>query len=210
MIPFGRGQKIVFTGDSITDAGRRTDPAGNGSGYFNLVRGFVLARYPELDLEIVNRGTGGDTVRHLRARWQQDAIDEKPDWLSVKIGINDVWRTFDSAGVGAVPIDEFEAEYRDLLRQVVTATGANLIIAEPYVIEADRTDPFRAKMDKYGLVVRNVAADFGAIDVRTQEAFDRALKSTVSTDWADDRIHPNAAGHAVIALAFMRALGFEL
>ena len=123
---FERGQKIVFIGDSITDAGRRTDPVGNGSGYFNLVRSFVLARYPELELDIVNRGIGGDTVRHLQARWDADVIAEQPDWLSVKIGINDVWRTFDRGGDGAVPIDEFESIYRELLTRAVDANGTKL------------------------------------------------------------------------------------
>lgn len=210
MVLFERGQKVVFIGDSITDAGRRADSAGNGSGYFSLVRGFVLARYPELGLEFVNRGIGGDTVRHLKARWQQDAIDEQPDWLSVKIGINDVWRTFDSDGIGAVSIDEYEGTYRELLKQAVSKTGAKLIIAEPYVIETGRNDPFRATMDEYGLVARKIAEEFGAINIRTQEAFDLALKSTQPSDWADDRIHPNTQGHAIIALEFLRALGFEL
>ena len=71
---FERGQKIVFIGDSITDAGRRTDPLANGTGYFNLVRSFLLARYPEYDLNIVNRGIGGDTVRHLKQRWESDVL----------------------------------------------------------------------------------------------------------------------------------------
>lgn len=210
MVLFEQGQKIVFIGDSITDAGRRIDPLGNGAGYFNLVRSFVLGRYPELGLTIVNRGVGGDTVRHLQARWQEDVIAEWPDWLSVKIGINDVWRTFGGNAHEAVPIDEYEAIYRELLQQAVDATGTKLIIAEPYVIEPDEHDPFRAKMSEYGLVARKIAADFGALDVRTQEAFDVALRSTSPADWAEDRVHPNTPGHAIIAMAFLRVIGFEL
>jgi lysophospholipase L1-like esterase len=210
MVVFERGQHIVFIGDSITDAGRRTDPLGNGTGYFNLVRSFVLGRYPELGLSIVNRGIGGDTVRHLKNRWQDDVIAEKPDWLSVKIGINDVWRTFGEKVHEAVPIDEFETTYRELLTQAVEQTGAKLILAEPYVIEADKNNPFRAKMDQYGQVVRKIAGDFGAINVRTQQAFDVALQTTTPDDWAADKIHPNTPGHAIIALAFLRAIGFEL
>jgi lysophospholipase L1-like esterase len=207
---FEQGQKVVFIGDSITDAGRRTDPAANGSGYFNIVRSLVLARYPERGLSIVNRGIGGDTVRHLKARWQQDVIEERPEWLSVKIGINDVWRTFDSNGVGAVPIDEYEATYRELLQQAVESTGAKLIIAEPYIIDADRSNPMRSQMDEYGQVARKIAADFNAINIRTQEAFDRALESTDPTAWADDKIHPGTPGHAIIAIEYLRAIGFDL
>jgi lysophospholipase L1-like esterase len=207
---FERGQKVVFIGDSITDAGRRTDPAGNGSGYFNLVRSFVLARYPELDLDIVNRGIGGDTVRHLQERWETDVIAEQPDWLSVKIGINDVWRTFDRGGDGAVPIDQYESINRELLARAVGATSTKLIIAEPYIIDTDRSNPMRIQMDEYGLIARKLATEFGAINIRTQEAYDRVLQTTEPGAWADDKIHPGTPGHAVIALEFLKAIGFDL
>ncbi|MBA2470675.1 MAG: SGNH/GDSL hydrolase family protein [Chloroflexia bacterium] len=207
---FEQGQKVVFIGDSITDCGRRDANAPFGNGYANLVRVFVTARYPELDLTFENRGIGGDTARHLDARWEKDVLAEHPDWLVVKIGINDVWRTFDSDGVGAVAIDEYETTYRRLLQIAVDRTGCRLIVAEPYVIEADTADPMRAQMDRYGLVARKLAAEFGAVNVQTQGAFDRALQTTTPADWADDRIHPNLAGHAVIAQTFLRAIGWEL
>ncbi len=207
---FEHGQKVVFIGDSITDCGRRDANAPYGNGYVSLVRTFVTARYPELDLRFENRGIGGDTVRHLDARWQADVLDENPDWLIVKIGINDVWRSFDSAGQGAVDIVDYETTYRRLLQSVVDRTGCRLIIAEPYVIEGDRSDPMRAQMDRYGLVARKLASEFGAVNIQTQAAFDRVMEPTSPGDWADDRIHPNLAGHAVIAQAFLRAIGWEL
>jgi lysophospholipase L1-like esterase len=81
---------------------------------------------------------------------------------------------------------------------------------EPYMIEADRTHPMRAEMDRYGAAVRQLAADYGAVLVRTQAAFDAALAHTSPADWAQDQVHPNGPGHMVIALAFLRAIGFEL
>lgn len=207
---FGQAQKVVFIGDSITDCGRRDANAPYGNGYMSLVRAFVIARYPELALTFENRGIGGDTVRHLDARWDADVLAERPDWLVVKIGINDVWRSFDSAGQGAVSIEEYEATYRRLLQAAVDTAGCRLIIAEPYVIEADTTDPMRAQMDRYGLVARQLANEFGAVNVQTQAAFDAVLATTEPIDWAHDRIHPNLAGHAVIAQAFLRAIGWEL
>lgn len=207
---FERGQKILFIGDSITDCGRRDASAPYGSGYMSLVRAFVDARYPELGLTWENRGIGGNTTEHLLARWEQDAIAEQPDWLSVMIGINDVWRTFDSAGAGAVSIEEYEANLRNLLQQVKDRTSARLIVADPFDIDPDRADPMRAMMDEYGAVARRVGEEFGAICVRTQEAFDTVLKTTDWQDWAPDRIHPGLPGHAVIAQAYLRAIGFEL
>lgn len=207
---FQHGQKILFIGDSITDCGRRDTAAPYGSGYMNLVRSLVDARYPELRLSWENRGVGGDTVRYLDARWEQDVIAEQPDWLSVKIGINDVRRTFDSNGSGAVSIEEYGSTLRSLLQRAVDGTGCKLIVAEPYVIEPDTSAPMRHMMDAYGLVARKVASEFEAITIRTQDAFDAALKTTTPETWANDKVHPYLPGHAVIALAYLRAIEFEL
>jgi lysophospholipase L1-like esterase len=204
------GQKFLFIGDSITDCGRRDAFAPFGQGYMSLVRAFLLARYPDQGLTFENRGIGGNTVRHLAERWETDVIAEQPDWLSVMIGINDVWRTFDNGGNGAVDIDEYESTYRRLLAEAVERTGCRLIVAEPYMIEADRSNPMRARMDAYGQVAGALAAEFGAILVRTQAAFDRALDSTPAGAWADDRIHPNLEGHGIIAIEYLRALEWEL
>ncbi len=207
---FEKGQKIVFIGDSITDCGRRDAEAPYGNGYVSIVRSLVTARYPELGLTWENRGVGGDTVRHLDARWDQDVIAERPDWLSVKIGINDVWRAFGTNAHEAVPIDEYELTYRRLLRRAVDGTGCRQILADPYIIEPDRADPMRMQMEAFGQIARKLAGEFGAVNVRTQEAFDAVLATTSPLDWADDRVHPKQPGHAVIAIAFLKVLGFEL
>jgi hypothetical protein len=80
----------------------------------------------------------------------------------------------------------------------------------PYVIEADRTKPMRQLMDVYGATISGMASDFGALVVNTQAAFDAALQHTKPRDWADDQIHPTPPGHGVLALAFLRAVKFEL
>lgn len=207
---FEQGQRIVFIGDSITDAGRRGDSAPYGNGYMALVRAFVMARYPELDLQWENRGVSGDTIRHLAARWEQDVIALEPDWLSVKIGINDVWRKYGQRTDEAVPVDEYEETLRRLLQRAVDATGCRLIVAEPYVIERSTSDPQLVDTIEMAQVARRIANELGAVSVRTQEAFDAVLQHSEPSDWAADRIHPNLAGHAVIAQAFLRAIGFEL
>ena len=207
---FEKGQKVVFIGDSITDCGRRDAEAPYGNGYVSLVRSFVTARYPELGLHWENRGIGGDTVRNLDARWDRDVVAERPDWLSVKIGINDVWRAFGTNAHEAVPIDEYAETYRRLLKRAIDETGCRLVVAEPYVIEPDRSDPMRVQMEAFGQVARKLASEFGAVYVRTQDAFDAVLTTTVPLDWAHDRVHPNQPGHAVIAIAFLKALQFDM
>jgi len=203
---FRPGQRIVFIGDSITDAERLREVPPFGNGYMSLVRAFVTARHPELGLTWFNHGISGNTVRDLDGRWESDVIDVKPDWLSVMIGINDIWRFFEDQPDEAVPIDEYEETLRRLLKRAVDGTGCRLILADPYIIEADQEEPQLVQTRRYCEVVARAAKEFGALHVQTQAAYDRALATTRATDWADDRIHPNLPGHAVIAQAFLDVL----
>lgn len=203
-------QKLLFIGDSITDCGRRDVAAPYGNGYVSLVRALLLARHPDLGLGFANRGIGGDTVRHLAARWERDVVAERPDWLSVKVGINDVWRRFGGNPREAVPLDEYRDTLDGLLRRAREATGARLILMEPYVIEPDRAEPMRVEMDRYCAAVGGLAAEHDAVMVRTQVAFDAVLAHTPAGAWAEDRVHPGLPGHAIIALAWLRAAGFQL
>jgi lysophospholipase L1-like esterase len=208
---FAAQQRIVFIGDSITDCGRRAAAAPYGNGYVSMVRNLITARYAELGLTFLNRGVGGNTVRDLAARWEQDVIAERPDWLAVKIGINDCWRSFVAGrSAEAVLLPEYEATLRRLLDRTRSATTARLILMQPYMIEPDKSRPMRRAMDSYSAIVDRLAAEYGAVLVPTQAAWDAALARTRPTDWAEDQIHPTAAGHAVIALAFLRAVGFSL
>lgn len=242
---FGKNERIVFIGDSITDCGRRTEEYGPyGRGYVSLARALLQARYPERGLTIENRGIGGNTIRNLAARWQEDVLAEEPDWLSVKVGINDVGRLILGLLADHVPLDEYEATYRTLLQQTPAAANGKLILMEPYVIEPPvpgdpaavsgislaevqqqfgalrgsgvRENPildagrmyFRYYIDAYIAVVQRLAAEFGAILVRTQAAFDEAMAAQPPDVWAADRIHPDLPGHAVIARAFLKAVGY--
>jgi lysophospholipase L1-like esterase len=95
------GSKLVMIGDSITDA-ERARPVGEGlfsaqgRGYVSMVDALLGAVYPRHAIRVVNMGVSGNTVRDLKARWQTDVLDLKPDWLSILIGDNDVWRQFDT------------------------------------------------------------------------------------------------------------------
>jgi lysophospholipase L1-like esterase len=207
--------KLVMIGDSVTDAGR-TQPVGEGlfdplgRGYVTFVDSLIGAAYPERGIRIVNMGTSGNNVRDLEARWQRDVIDLKPDYLSIMIGINDVWRQFDSPRQTEwhVPLDEYDNTLRHIVDQVNDKIRG-LILMTPFYIESNRQDPMRARMDEYGNIVRHLAPEFDATLVDTQAAFDAALEHYYPATLAWDRVHPNQVGHMILARAFLKAIGFE-
>lgn len=103
-------------------------------------------------------GIGGDTVRDLKNRWQTDVMNLQPDWLSVCIGINDVWRFFATPPrvEEHVPINEY-AKTLEALVQETRPFLKGLLLMTPYMVTSDRAEPMRVMMDKYGNVVRHIA-----------------------------------------------------
>src|SRR5262249_37332093 len=185
------------------------DPA-LGRGYVQTVDALLGAVYPDQWIRVVNMGISGNTTRDLKARWQTDVLDLKPDWLSIMIGANDVWRQFDSPKQTEkhVLIDEYEKN----LTELITTTKPmlkGLVLFTPYYIDPTKQDGMRAAMDKYSAVVKKVAAAQGAVLVDTQAAFDDVLKVYYPATINWDRVHPNQVGAAVIARAFLNAIGFE-
>ena len=210
-----RNMKLVFQGDSITDAGRAQpiaeglfDPMGRG--YVHFCDALINARYPELNIHVVNVGISGNNSRDLVARWQRDVLDLKPDWLSLMIGINDVWRQFDMpyAPMTHVYIDEFEANLKQLVGQTRQLVKGFTLMT-PYVVEGMKNEPFRATMDKYSAVVRKIAQRNDCVLVDTQAAYDEVLQHAHSQRFAWDRIHPNQIGAMVAARAWLKAMDFE-
>ena len=211
---FTAGSKVLFIGDSITDCGRK--PGGEGlfealgKGYVARVDALLQATYPQLKLRVVNMGTGGHTVRDLKRRWQTDVLDQKPDFVSIMIGINDVWRQFDTPfqSEWGVPVGEYGATLEELLVHTMPAVKG-LVLMTPFYIEPNRKDAMRAQMDKYGAVVKKLAAKHGAILVDTQAAFADFLKVQHSSALAWDRVHPTETGHMILARAFLNAVGYR-
>ncbi len=205
-------QTVLFTGDSITDCGRAHPVgirAGLGEGYVALVDSLLATFYPERLIRILNTGISGNRVVDLESRWRKDVLDLKPDWLSVMIGINDVWRQFDSAlDPNQVTVERYEEMYRKLLAQARPEIKG-LVLMTPYFIEINRDDPMRAKMDEYSDVVRRLSTEFDAVFVDTQCAFDEFLRHRPTQSLCGDRVHPNRTGHMIIARAFLSAVGFN-
>jgi len=203
------GQSMVLIGDSITDCGRRGDAAPFGNGYVACFIDLVAAKYTERSIRFANQGIGGNTVLELTERWETDVVAERPDWLSVMIGINDLHRTL--GGVHDLAPGASRELYSRLLERTAEAVGSQLVLLEPFYMttheEAD--DAQRIVLDlipRYIEVVHDLAREFGARLVRTHEMFARHLRHRPAAAFGAEPVHPNHTGHLLIAWELLQTL----
>lgn len=196
----------LFTGDSITDAGRRADPSGFlGAGYVRRIAGLAEASHP--GLRVVNTGISGNRAVDLVDRWTRDVLDHQPDILTILIGANDMWRRFDADSPTSA--DEFRSHYETLLDRARAETSLrHLVLMDPFVVpvneeqESWHETDLAAKIDVVGeLARRHGAIHLPLHDILTERAAQDGPLSVV-----EDGIHPTAAGHELIARTWWRAV----
>lgn len=203
------GEKVVFAGDSVTDAGRKR-PVGEGlwegvgNGYVRLIDSFLAVEYPELTIRCVNMGSSGNTSTDLLNRWDTDIIALNPDWVVVCIGFNDVWRQFDSPA----QVDEAvqPETFRNNLNEMAKRTKAKMIWMTPYYLEPNENDLMRKRMDEYGTIVKEEAAKRNIPCIDLQLAFEKILQHKHSSYIMWDRVHPGHIGSMIIAREFIKFL----
>jgi len=207
---FQHGEKVLFIGDSITDCGRRAASAPLGDGYVSLLRDLVISRWPERNIRWINKGIGGNRVTDLQLRWEDDVIREAPDWLSVKIGINDLHTHLFNMEGGVSPA-QFREVYEEILSRAAAKTKARLILITPFYISTDTSgQSFRSKvlaiLPEYIATVEVMASKFEARLVRLQPMFETQLVHRPPDTFCPEPVHPNRTGHLVIAKEVLRAL----
>jgi lysophospholipase L1-like esterase len=213
-VKIATGCELLFVGDSVTDCGRAR-PVGNGSraalgdGYVAQVDAALASVDPASNVHVTNMGISGDTVRDLASRWDRDVLALEPDWLSIMIGINDVWRQFDGIDPGlAVMPEEFESTYERLIARSRPHLKG-LVLMTPYYVQPLLTDPMRRRMEEYRAMTGKLAERHGALFVDTQAEMDQALRASDFRTLAEDRVHPTGLGHGLLARAFLRAINFN-
>ena len=205
--------KFLFTGDSVTDCGR-TRPVGEtgwlGTGYPALIDAFLSSSYPDYGIRVVNTGISGNTSLDLLNRWKEDVLDLNPDWVSVLIGINDIWRRLDNPTMPerAVLLPQYKENLEAMLKQAADCR-IQMVLISPFFMEGSRDDLMRKLAEEYSQVGRKLAEKYGAVFVDAQSAFDEYLKHNYSAALSWDRVHPNLTGHMIVARAVLKALDFE-
>lgn len=206
-MPFKAKDKIVFIGDSITDKGRRKDPLKLGTGYVRILHDFLTAAYPALSLKIINEGISGNRVTDLEKRWMFDVLDHRPQWVSVSIGINDVWRQLDSPDLEQVYPERFEAVYRGLLAQTKKLPDCRLILMQPTVMKEDPDSAGNRLVRPYVETVNRLAEEFDAVLVPTHEAFLEFIRCETGQDLTTDGVHMTSLGDTLMAVTWLKAMG---
>ena len=195
-------QKIVFIGDSITDAGR-TEPAYKplGNGYVHFAANTLLAKYPNYRLNIINTGINGDTIRLLAKRWDEDCIQHKPDLVSVMIGINDLWRQHvepDRLHEAVFP-KEYEITYKLLLSKLKQHCNCDIVLMEPFMFCNDPENKMYKALQTYLDIVHKLSEEFNTTLVTLMHDIEKALNEVPSKLWSDDMVHPFVWAHCWIA-----------
>ncbi len=209
---FDVGSRLLFQGDSITDMqwGRNQADRNHylGHSYVYLIAARLGVDMPEAQLDIYNRGMSGHKVGDLRARWQKDAIDMKPDLLSILIGINDVGRNLDG-----VDIVTWESDYRYILDASRKANPElRLVLLDPFVVASGRFEdaeafkPWHDQVERLLPIVGQIATDYDAVHIKTQEIFDTASEAVSPEQWIWDGVHPLPQGHELIARHWLEAV----
>ena len=185
--------KLLFQGDSITDADRNRDDYHNlGNGYPKYAAEYISKAYPDVDFEFINLGISGNQTADLVDRLESDFIDIQPDIVSILIGINDVWHR--AADRKWLPDDVFEANYRKVLSGLKNRTKAKIIVMEPFLIPVEDKLYFREDLAPKIEIVRKLAREYADIYIPTDGLLASAFIGDEPTSYAADGVHPTAKG----------------
>ena len=207
-------KRILFQGDSITDCGRSRDDFSNlGNGYASLIKAQVGYDYPEM-FDFQNRGISGNRIVDVYARIKADIINLNPDYMSILIGVNDVWHELGGRRNG-VDAEKFERIYCMLIEEIKEALpNVDIVILEPFCLRAsatenteaepDRWETFHGEVLKRAQKARVVAEKYGLPFIPLQDKFDEAARSTENAYWLKDGVHPTAMGHELIKREWLK------
>ncbi len=204
---------ILFQGDSITDASRsRNDEVNTGYGYPTLVKGMLSFEYPG-QYQMFNRGISGNRVVDLYARIKEDFINLKPDYISILIGVNDVWHEVDRKN--GVDADKYFKIYCMLIEELKEALPeVKIMILEPFVLKgiatAEKWEIFDTEVKKRAAMAKAAAEKYGLPFVTLQDKLDEAAKLAPNDYWLRDGVHPTTAGHELIKRAWVKCFEEQL
>jgi lysophospholipase L1-like esterase len=206
-------ETILFIGDSITDCGRRNANAPLGDGYVHWFKSLVTIREPQKKITYINKGISGDRVTGMRNRWQDDVLFHKPDWLSIKIGINDLSSYLrDPKDPNAVSVKVYEEAYNDILERTSKALPkCKILLIDPFYLSVDSASntarsQYLKSLPDYITVVNKMAKKYKTLHLETHVLYQKLLRYHDAETFCPEPVHPNLVGHLAIAEAIYNVL----
>lgn len=194
---FQQKRKVVFFGDSITQAGVQP------GGYVTRIADLATKEGLKDKFDFVGAGIGGNKIYDLYLRVEDDVLAKSPDVVFIYVGVNDVWHKA-SYGTGTDP-DKFEKFYDALIRKILTK-GIKVVLVTPAVI-GERTD-FSNQQDgdlnRYSAIIRKLALANNLLLVDLRAAFLAYNKQNNPENkeagiLTTDRVHLNEKGNQLVA-----------
>ena len=196
--------RIVFFGDSITDCDRdRSDDKSLGNGYVKILADKLRPIYPDMDIELINKGVSGNEVCDLLARVHSDVIDLKPDAVVIMIGINNVIHQFK---IGKkLDLKQFELDLSALIEALKEA-GIVVIFLEPFLLPAPDKKRLRPLFDKELEIINRICVKECDEFVAFDEMFNGLYESWPYSAYSEDGVHPTFKGSNLIANTAIKAI----
>lgn len=196
--------KIIFFGDSITDSNRNYDvPIGHseqiGDGYVRIFSAMTFRDFNDKYL-VINQGVNGNRVWDLESRLSKDVLSHSPDLVVIMIGINDVWRKYDthSDSITQISLDDFYISYKKILERI-DKQNITTILLSPFFLELNKNDEMRIELNAYIEKVETLAKEFNLTFVNVQDYMDQFLENHSSYLISNDRVHLNFLGDFLLA-----------
>ncbi len=219
---------ILFQGDSITDCNRfrKENPdffervykalmkrKTLGEGYPLLVTEELESKQPG-QFRFVNKGVSGDRIPDVYARIVRDIIKIKPDYMSILIGVNDIWHGFDFDN--ETGIERFEKVYNMLIEELKEEfPNLKIMLLEPFILEGSATSNregqperyknFRSGIEQVAVITKRLAEKHNLKFVELQALFDEAATKVSPSELLSDGVHPTKKGHELIKEQWLKA-----
>lgn len=198
--------KILFQGDSITDAGRdKRNYHDLGQGYPKYAAQYIKEAYPDVDFEFINFGISGNRTAQLFDRFHEDAIAFQPNVISILIGVNDIWHRY----THKIPTSDAQIalNYRSILERIKRESNAKILILSPFALDAEDKDFIREDLKTVIPIVRELAKEFADAYIPLDEKFAEALPSQPTPlYYSADGVHPNENGSEFIGKLYAEAI----
>ena len=193
--------KLLFQGDSITDAGRdKRNYHDMGKGYPKYAAELMADGHSDVEFEFINFGIGGNRTCQLFDRLYKDGIEFQPDVISILIGINDIWHRYGGERIATTDA-QIETNYRAILERIKRETNAKIIILAPYVLDYDNEtrQAMRRDLETVLPIIRSLADEFADAYIPLDEIFAEAMKTQPEPlYYSGDGVHPNENGSRFI------------